>query len=210
MLGHISPFEFIPIAEHTGFIVALGKFVITEALNKTALWQKNYDSSFCIAINLSPRQFSDPELVSFVEKSLQQYNLSGEFLELEITEGVLMSGQSYIDDALSALNNLDINIAMDDFGTGYSSLSYLRRYPFDVLKIDKSFINDISFSAEDRELINAIISMAHSLNLKVVAEGVETKEQLAYLQKMGCDYGQGYFFGRPSPAKDMENLFSAH
>ncbi len=210
VLGHISPIEFIPIAEHTGFIVALGKFVITEALNKTAHWQKDYDSSFCIAINLSPRQFSDPELVSFIKKSLQQHNISGEFLELEITEGVLMGGQSYIDDALSALNNLDIKIAMDDFGTGYSSLSYLRRYPFDVLKIDKSFINDISISAEDRELINAIIAMAHSLHLKVVAEGVETKEQLAYLQKLGCDYGQGYFFGRPSPAKDMENLFAVH
>ena len=210
VLGHISPIEFIPIAEHTGFIVALGKFVITEALNKTALWQKNYDSSFCIAINLSPRQFSDPELVSFIKKSLQQHNISGEFLELEITEGVLMGGQSYIDDALSALNNLDIKIAMDDFGTGYSSLSYLRRYPFDVLKIDKSFINDISTSAEDRELINAIIAMAHSLHLKVVAEGIETKEQLSYLQKLGCDYGQGYYFGRPSPAKDMENLFAVH
>lgn len=114
-----------------------------------------------------------------------------------------MSGHNYIDEALKALSKLGISIAMDDFGTGYSSLSYLRNYPFNVLKIDRSFVNDITVDSSDRELINAAIAMAHGLNLKVVAEGVETKEQLDVLKTMGCDYAQGYLFGKPMPASDM-------
>jgi len=130
-------------------------------------------------------------------------NISAKCFELEITEGVLMIGQAYIDEALAALNKLGIKLSMDDFGTGYSSLSYLRRYDFDVLKIDRSFIQGIPQNKADCELVNAIIAMAQSLSLKTVAEGVETKEQVELLSTLGCDYLQGYYFSRPVPAKEL-------
>jgi len=208
-LGNVTPDEFIPIAEQTGVIVPLGKYVLTEALKRTAHWQQGSHQAFRIAVNLSPRNFRDPDLINQVKESVSQYEIPLESLELEITEGVLMSGHNYIDEALTALSKLGISIAMDDFGTGYSSLSYLRNYPFDVLKIDRSFVNHITVDASDRELINAAIAMAHGLNLKVVAEGVETKEQLAVLKTMGCDYAQGYLFGKPMPASDMTTMLKA-
>ena len=208
-LGIISPFEFIPVAEHTGFIVSLGRFVISEALAKTAQWQQEFDHDFRIAINLSPRQFRDSELVPYIENALQQYSMPGSCLELEITEGLLMSGHGSIDEALSQLNQMGVGIAMDDFGTGYSSLSYLRQYPFDVLKIDKSFIQDITVDNADRELVIAAIAMSHGLNLKVVAEGVETEEQLELLKQLGCDYAQGYLLGKPVPAPEISKLLTS-
>jgi len=205
-LGNISPIEFIPIAEQTGLIVPIGQYVLTEALEKTVQWQKSYNPDFKIAVNVSPRQFREPGLVPFIDSAINNSGIQGQYLELEITEGVLMSGHSYIDEALAAINDLDISIAMDDFGTGYSSLSYLRSYPFDVLKIDRSFINDITIDLADRELTNAAIAMAHGLNLKVVAEGVETEEQLTLLKKLNCDYGQGYLFSKPVSAEDFTDL----
>lgn len=196
-LGEVSPVEFIPIAEQTGLIVPIGRFVLIEALTKTAQWQQNHDPDFQIAVNLSPRQFRDPGLVSFIKEAMEQSSVTSDCLELEITEGVLLAGSSFIDDALGELSEIGVSIAMDDFGTGYSSLSYLRRYPFDVLKIDRSFISDITVDQADRELINAAIAMAHGLNLKVVAEGVETEAQLNHLKEQNCDYAQGYFFSQP-------------
>jgi len=207
VLDNVSPEEFIPIAEHTGLIVSIGQFVLKEALKMTASWHLEGKHPFTMAVNLSPRQFRDPHLVEFIQESLEQTNVSAESLELEITEGVLMSGYSYIDKALSALSDLGIGIAMDDFGTGYSSLSYLRSYPFDVLKIDRSFVNDITENAADRELINAAIAMAHSLGLKVVAEGVETEGQLALLAEKGCEYAQGYLFSKPVSATEITWMF---
>jgi EAL domain-containing protein (putative c-di-GMP-specific phosphodiesterase class I) len=135
--------------------------------------------------------------VSFIKEAMEQSSVTSDCLELEITEGVLLAGSSFIDDALGELSEIGVSIAMDDFGTGYSSLSYLRRYPFDVLKIDRSFISDITVDQADRELINAAIAMAHGLNLKVVAEGVETEAQLNHLKEQNCDYAQGYFFSQP-------------
>lgn len=208
-LGNVSPVEFIPIAEQTGLIVSLGQFVLIEALGTVAKWQQDHDPKVRMAVNLSPRQFRDPELVSFVKKAIKQAGVTGDSLELEITEGVLMSGHAYIDDALTALSDLGVCIAMDDFGIGYSSLSYLRNYPFDVLKIDRSFIIDITEDRADRELVNAAVAMAHSLKLKVVAEGVETEVQLAYLKQLGCDYGQGYLFGKPAPAEKITEMFDS-
>ncbi|MCG8311690.1 MAG: EAL domain-containing protein [Pseudomonadales bacterium] len=205
-LGCVPPDEFIPIAEQTGLIIPIGQFVLTEALCKAARWQEQYDKDFRLTINFSPRQFRDPKLVEMVKTAMDEAKVPRTTLELEITEGVLMSGHSYIDDAISALNQLDISIAMDDFGTGYSSLSYLRNYPFDVLKIDRSFIHELSTSADDRELISAIVAMAHGLKLKVVAEGVETKDQLQYLQTLGCDYAQGFLFGEAITAAAMDEL----
>jgi diguanylate cyclase (GGDEF)-like protein/PAS domain S-box-containing protein len=207
-LGTVSPYEFIAVAEQTGFIVSLGRFVIAEALSQTFKWQQEFGQFFRIAINLSPRQFRDTELIPYIKSTLQQWSIPGQSLELEITEGVLMSGHSSIDAALSELNEMGVCIAMDDFGTGYSSLSYLRRYPFDILKIDKSFVEDITIDPADLELITAAIAMAHGLNLKVVAEGVETEDQLELLKKLECDYAQGYLFGKPVPAAEITKLLA--
>jgi len=204
VLGNITPDEFIPIAEQTGLIVSIGQFVLNEALNKTAIWQNKYNKQFRIAVNLSPIQFRDPQLVEHIEKALTQSEVPSNTLELEITEGVLMSEHSSINSILSEISQLGINLAMDDFGTGYSSLSYLRNYPFNVLKIDKTFIDNIITVSSDRKLIKAAIAMAHGLNLKVVAEGVETQEQYDYLNKLDCDYAQGYLLGKPIPADKMD------
>lgn len=202
-LGNIGPDEFIPVAEHTGLIVPIGQFVVKQALEFLSEWQRIYHKKYRVAVNLSPRQFRDSELLYFIQKSLCDANIKADCLELEITEGVLMIGQSYIDDALVKLNKLGIKLSMDDFGTGYSSLSYLRQYSFDVLKIDRNFIQGIPENKEDCKLSNAIIAMAQSLGLKVVAEGVETKEQVELLTTLGCDYLQGYFYSKPLPAKQL-------
>lgn len=202
-LGNITPDEFIPIAEHTGLIVPIGRFVVKEALTFLNEWQNCQQQRYRMAVNLSPRQFRDSELISFVKNSLDTANVTAESLELEITEGVLMIGQSYIDHALIELNKLGIKLSMDDFGTGYSSLSYLRQYPFDVLKVDQSFINGITKNKADLDLVKATISMAHSLGLTVVAEGVETKEQVEILEGLQCDYLQGYYFSKPVQAEQL-------
>jgi len=207
-LGQVSPVEFIPIAEQTGLIIAIGQFVLQQALSQTAQWRQEKHKDFRIAVNLSPRQFRDVELIPSIEEAIAKYCVPSHCLEMEITEGVLMSGHSYINDALTALSQLGVNIAMDDFGTGYSSLSYLRNYPFNVLKVDRSFVNDIIVDEADRELTNAAIAMAHALKLKVVAEGIETSEQLAALKEMDCDYGQGYLFSRPVPANEFTELLN--
>jgi diguanylate cyclase (GGDEF)-like protein/PAS domain S-box-containing protein len=205
-IGQVSPEEFIPITEQSGLIVQIGKFVLYEALRVAAEWQRNLISGFMISVNFSPRQFRDPAMVEDVKLILQESGIERDSLELEITEGVLLGGVSNNDASLNALSELGIKIAMDDFGTGYSSLNYLRRYPFDSIKIDREFISDMTYDMGDRELVNAAIVMAHSLDLKVVAEGVETNEQLVYLEKLGCDYAQGYFFGRPVPAEEFTAL----
>ncbi|MBL4832707.1 MAG: EAL domain-containing protein [Pseudomonas sp.] len=202
-LGNITPDEFIPIAEHTGLIVPIGQFVVQQSLKFLKTWQNVHHKNYNMAVNLSPRQFRGSELISFIKSSLDEAKISAQNFELEITEGVLMVGQSYVDDALAALKELGIKLSMDDFGTGYSSLSYLRRYDFNVLKIDRSFIQGIPKNKADCELVNAIIAMAQSLGLKTVAEGVETKEQVALLSTLGCDYLQGYFFSKAVPAQQL-------
>ncbi|MES9830560.1 MAG: EAL domain-containing protein [Candidatus Thiodiazotropha sp.] len=207
-IGEVSPREFIPIAEHTGLIVPIGQFVVTEALHMAGKLRNEMGLPFTMAVNLSPRQFRDPKLVSFIEKSLKNAGIEGSSLELEITEGVLMSGYAQIEDSLAILSGMNIVIAMDDFGTGYSSLSYLRNYPFDVLKIDRVFVNDITDDPADRELVSAAIAMGHSLGLKVVAEGVETEAQCAILSSQGCDYGQGYLFSKPITPEELEALIA--
>ncbi|MCJ8319848.1 MAG: EAL domain-containing protein [Colwellia sp.] len=208
-LGNVSPVEFIPVAEKTGLIVPIGEFVLKQALSLLSQWQKSYDCRLRMAVNLSPRQFRDPELINFVKNALNEANISASSLELEITEGVLMIGHSYIDEALSALAELGVLLSMDDFGTGYSSLSYLRQYSFDVLKVDRSFISGIADDSADRNLVNAAISMAHSLGMKVVAEGVETEEQMYILEELNCDYVQGFLFSKPLPVKELYK-FSAN
>ena len=209
VLGQVLPDEFIPIAEQTGLIVSLGQFVLADSLNLTAQWQQHHGLSFQAAVNLSPRQFRDPNLVKFIETTLQKSKITAESLELEITEGVLMSGHAYIDEALNALSNLGVKFAMDDFGTGYSSMSYLRNYPFHTLKIDRSFVNDITVDPADAELVNATIAMAHGLGLKVVAEGVETNAQLAHLEAQGCEFAQGYLFSKPVSSENITKMLQS-
>ena len=203
VLGNVTPDEFIPIAEHTGLIVPIGEYVVKQSLRFLGDWQSAHQKNYTIAVNLSPRQFRDKNLIEFIKRSLSDANIEPENLEFEITEGVLMIGNSYIDGALAELHSLGIKLSMDDFGTGYSSLSYLRKYSFDVLKIDQSFISGITLKTSDCDLVKATIAMAHSLGLLVVAEGVEMREQLILLDGLGCDLAQGYYFSRPIPAKEL-------
>lgn len=203
MLGNIPPDEFIPIAEHTGLIVPIGEYVLKQALSFLNKWQNAHQRQYTMAVNVSPRQFRDKALINFIKKSLDEANISPKSLEFEITEGVLMIGKSYIDGALASLHELGVKLSMDDFGTGYSSLSYLRQYKFDVLKIDRTFINGITANQSDYDLVKATIAMANSLGLAVVAEGVEIQEQLELLAELSCDYAQGYYFSKPLPASEI-------
>ncbi len=207
-LGEVLPTEFIPIAEQTGVIVSLGQFVLQQALGWAAEWRRQQGELFVVAINLSPRQFRDPNLLKSIKQIIKQTGVSTESLELEITEGVLMSGHGYVKDTLNALSELGISIAMDDFGTGYSSLSYLRDYPFNILKIERNFIHDITVNRADQKLVYAAIAMAHSLGMKVVAEGVETEEQLVLLAVQGCDLAQGFLFSEPISPEGMSEMLS--
>lgn len=203
ILGNVTPDEFIPIAEHTGLIVPIGKYVIKQALRFLNEWNSVHQQNYTVAVNLSPRQFRDKELISFIQQSLSDECIKPDSLEFEITEGILMIGNSYIDDVLDEIHKLGIKLSMDDFGTGYSSLSYLRQYSFDILKIDRSFISGITSNKEDFDLVKATIAMAHSLDLLVVAEGVETLEQLRLLEDIGCDLVQGYYFSKPLQANKL-------
>ncbi|UCE88114.1 MAG: EAL domain-containing protein, partial [Pseudomonadota bacterium] len=204
-LGEVPPVEFIPIAEQTGLIVSIGQYVLTEALARTVQWQQRRIDGFTISVNLSPHQFRDPNLLTFIERGLKQAGVSGKSLQLEITEGALMSGHPQVFAALEKLHQLGVRVAMDDFGTGYSSLSYLRKFPFDILTIDRSFVGDISMDMANRELVNAAIAMGNGLGLEVVAEGVETEEQLEHLTRKGCDLAQGYLFGEPVSDVEFSN-----
>jgi diguanylate cyclase (GGDEF)-like protein/PAS domain S-box-containing protein len=205
-LGMISPDEFIPIAEQTGTIVNIGRYVLQQAIENIRHWQKVHGKEFQVAVNLSPRQLRDAGLINFIQTLLQRYELKPDAIVLEVTEGVLMSGQQDVEQALMRLHKAGINLAMDDFGTGYSSLSYLRKYPFDVLKVDRTFVSDITDDPGDFELVTASVLMAHGLGLKVVAEGVETESQLKLLHDIQCEYAQGYLFSRPVDVETFTNL----
>lgn len=205
-LGSVSPEEFIPIAEQTGVILGIGRFVLQQAVINALQWREMIDGGFKIAVNLSPRQFRDTTLIDFILSLLKQSGLGPETLVLEVTEGVLMSGHQELEKALMQLHDTGIRLAMDDFGTGYSSLSYLRKFPFDVLKVDRSFVHDLTIDPADAELVNASILMAHGLGLEVVAEGVETEDQLIRLRQMQCEYAQGYLFSRPIEADAFSKL----
>lgn len=205
-VGPVSPDEFIPIAEQIDLIHELGEFVLRAALKETALWQAKFDSNFKIAVNLSPKQFRNNYLLGLVKSALEYSKVSADCLELEITEGLLLNKYDGIKEILTGLSDLGIQIAMDDFGTGYSSLNYLRSYPFDVLKIDRSFVSDMDKDSRDSELVYATIAMSHGLNIKVVAEGVETELQYTLLKQHQCDYAQGYLFSKPISATEMSTL----
>lgn len=206
-LGNVSPAEFIPVAEQSGLIIDIGLFVLSTAINQAHQWQQHVDSDIRIAINLSPRQFKDPNLLKQIELLVKDIPIANRFIELEITEGVLISGQAQVKQTLTQLHQLGFKLSLDDFGTGYSSLNYLRHYPFDLLKIDRSFISDMLTTHESKALVKTIIAMAHNLSMKVVAEGVETLEQLRLLQQLECDFGQGYLISKPLSAAQFESFY---
>ena len=204
--GLISPAEFIPIAEETGLIISIGEWVLHTACSQTKVWQEEGFAPFQIAVNLSRSQFIHRNLQERIIKIIQEVDLTPNYLELEVTEGLVMQNERAASRIMKAWQNHGIKISMDDFGKGYSSLSYLREFPFDVIKIDKSFIHNIMADSKTEAITIAIIQMAHSLNLKVVAEGVETQAELDFLQRHKCDEIQGYLFGPPLPISKFEQL----
>ncbi|MFF7706359.1 EAL domain-containing protein [Pseudomonas sp. NPDC007930] len=201
--GMIRPDQFISVAEETGLIIPIGKWVVRQACAMSKLLTANGFGPLQVAINLSPKQFSDPDLVATIGNILQEEQLAPHLLELELTEGLLLEATEDTRLLLGQLKALGLSLAMDDFGTGYSSLSYLKKFPIDVIKIDRSFIHEIPDNQDDMEITSAVIAMAHNLKLKVVAEGIETAEQLAFLRRHRCDVGQGYLFDRPIPSQDL-------
>ncbi len=202
-LGNVYPDEFIPIAEHNGMIVPIGKFVLKQGLQLLKRLQQDFSRDYTLSVNLSPRQFRDTRLVGGIIETLQDCGIAARSLDLEITEGVLLSGLAYVEETLTSLKEIGVHLSMDDFGSGYSSLSYLRNYPFDSLKIDREFIMDITADSSDLNLVKGTIAMAHSLNLTVVAEGVETPEQANLLKSLQCDLLQGYLFSKPLPENEL-------
>ncbi len=201
-LGSVPPASFIPIAEESGLILDIGAWVLQKACGQLAAWAQESGAPPALSVNLSARQFSDPELLTVVSRALQDSGYPAERLELEITESIVMRDTRRAIQVMHRIRDLGVHLALDDFGTGYSSLGQLKNYPLDTLKIDRTFVAELSESRRDRAIVQAIITMGHTLGLGVVAEGVETREQLIFLREQGCDQIQGYFCHRPSPAAD--------
>lgn len=201
--GLIPPLKFIPLAEETGLIVPIGEWVLKSACLQLRAWQdQGYDLPL-LAINLSARQFRQKTLAETIARILGETGVEARFVELEITESILMENIDEVVETLRKLSDMGLEISIDDFGTGYSSLSYLKRFPIDKLKIDRSFVQDIATDPDDAAIVTAIIALAHSLQMKVIAEGVEEVAQLAFLSRQGCDQYQGYYFSKPLPASEV-------
>jgi len=207
--GLIAPAEFIPLAEESGLIVPIGEWVLREACRQARAWQDQGLPMVRIAVNVSALQFRRLDLVDTVRRALIDADVNARYLEIELTESAVMTHPEESVEILERLSRMGVVVSVDDFGTGYSSISYLRRFPIDKLKIDRTFISNLMTSAEDASIVRAIISLAHGLRLKVVAEGVETAEQVSFLQKLGCDQYQGFFFSRPVTATAFEELLRA-
>jgi len=205
--GQVSPDKIISIAEESDLILKVGKWVLTTACKQISSWHKQGFSDLHMAINMSTRQFEEKaDSVTLLKKLIQQNQLPERIIQLEITENLMLEDSKLILNSLFELKNLGISLSVDDFGTGYSSLSYLRRFPIDILKIDQSFIRDFNQGSGEDTLVKAILAMGQSLNMKVIAEGVETKEQLMFLKAHGCNYVQGYYFSKPVSANEIEIL----
>jgi diguanylate cyclase (GGDEF)-like protein/PAS domain S-box-containing protein len=207
-LGVVSPARFVPVLEENGLIVPVGEWVLRTACRQARAWQENGAGSLRMAVNLSARQFGREDLVGTVARVLEETGLDPRCLELEITESLLMedieASSRALDELKRAVNG--VRISIDDFGTGHSSLSYLKSFPIDLLKIDRSFVRDLATDPDDAAITTAIIGLAHNLRLEVIAEGVETEEQLSFLRNKRCDEAQGYYFGQPLPAGDLARL----
>jgi EAL domain-containing protein (putative c-di-GMP-specific phosphodiesterase class I) len=204
--GSIPPAEFIPIAEESGLIGSIGAWVVREACRQARAWQVAGLPPLRVAVNLSASQFRQGNIVEMIGDALDQAGLEPRFLEVELTESAVMSDPEESIAILEKLSTMGVLVSVDDFGTGYSSMSYLRRFPIDKLKIDRGFISEIMSRSEDASIVRAIISLAHSLKLKVVAEGVESTEQLEFLKTLGCDQYQGFHYSRALPVSEFEAL----
>lgn len=208
-LGLISPLDFIPLAEECGLIVPIGEWVLRESCKQIVSWQKQGRTPITVAVNLSPLQFRQDNLVATVENIINETGIDPTILELEITESMIMNGLEKATSTMVELTELGLQLAIDDFGTGYSSLSYLRYFPLSKLKIDKCFIERVTSDEDDAALASAVIALAHSLNLKVVAEGIETEAQADFLRQKNCHQGQGFLFSKPLPAYELIELMDA-
>ncbi|TEU00418.1 MAG: EAL domain-containing protein, partial [Dehalococcoidia bacterium] len=204
--GLVLPAEFIPVAEETGLILPLGEWVLRTACAQNKAWQEAGLPPLRVAVNLSARQFQQRSLIDMVAQVLQETGMDPHWLALEITEGVAMQDVDFTIAMLRGLREMGIQIAIDDFGTGYSSLSYLKRFPIDAVKIDRSFVRDLTVDPNDAAIATTVITMAHNLKLSVIAEGVETEEQLAFLRRHRCDEMQGFLFSKAVPAKAIEKI----
>ena len=207
-LGMVSPGRFIPLAEETGLITSIGEWVLRMACAQNRKWQDAGIAPITVAVNLSARQFAQKDLVQNVARVLRETRLEARYLELELTEGMVMHNPAEAIVTLNALRDMGVQLSIDDFGTGYSSLNYLKRFPVHRLKIDQSFVRDITTDADDAAIVRAVISLGHTLNLKVIAEGVETAEQLQFLRLSACDEKQGYYFSKPLPVEDATKMLT--
>jgi len=204
--GLLLPSEFMGIAEESGLIVPIGRWVLREASRQAKAWQQGRTAQLRLCVNVSAVELQSKEFVAGVAETLAETGFDPKFLELELTETFLMQESKSTDIVLQALKRLGVKLALDDFGTGYSSLSYMRRFPVDALKVDRSFVRDLNTYAADAGVVSAVIQMGKSLNMRVVAEGVETKDQVLVLREMGCTEAQGYYFNRPMNAAEISNL----
>jgi EAL domain-containing protein (putative c-di-GMP-specific phosphodiesterase class I) len=198
-IGPIPPSEFIPLAEELGLIVDIGQWAVEEACRVAAQWPAH----LVVAVNLSPADFHSGTLITTIRRALQRHTLPAYRLEVEITEGTLMTDSELVLGQLRILRDMGVGVALDDFGTGYSSLSYLCKFPFSKLKIDRSFAAALDHSASARNVLRAIVRLGHGLGMTVTAEGIETQRQLSMLRDIGCDLAQGYLLGRPAPLGEL-------
>ncbi len=210
-LGLISPTEFVPVAEGAGLIIDIDRWVLREACEQVSRWQRQLPlaSPLAVNVNLSSQQFLRTDLVDYVRGILEETGVQPEQLKLEITESVLMQRSAAVKVVFEQLKALGVGLYIDDFGTGYSSLSYLQSFPVDSLKIDRSFVNNMTVSPERAELVKAILAMAQTLKLDVVAEGIETEVQRTQLAALGCTYGQGYLFAKPLSSAEARTFLEA-
>ncbi len=209
-LGSVTPTQFIPVAEETGLIVPIGRWVMRTACAQNVAWQRDGLPPVCMAVNLSLRQLTDDNLIDDIKKALNDSGMAPNLLELEITESMVMHNPARMIAVLAKIKNLGVRLAIDDFGTGYSSLAQIKHFPIDTLKVDRSFIRNIPKDAEDKAITEAIIAMGRTLSLTVVAEGVETIEQMNFLEDHSCDEMQGYYFSKPIVPEQFADLLRNH
>jgi EAL domain-containing protein (putative c-di-GMP-specific phosphodiesterase class I) len=204
----VRPDHFIPLAEESGSIVVIGEWVLREACLQARRWQDAGLAPISMSVNVSPRQFDDPHLVKRVAAALAEATLDAQWLELEVTESLIMRDVQQAVDKMRELETMNIALSIDDFGTGYSSLAALKSFPISRLKIDKSFVRDLAHSTDDQAIARAIISLSHQLHMRVIAEGVETGQQRDFLVENGCDEMQGYLFSKPVPPDEIAAMLA--
>jgi EAL domain-containing protein (putative c-di-GMP-specific phosphodiesterase class I) len=208
-MGMVPPERFIPLADETGLITGIGAWVLGEACAQVMRWQEHGERGLSMAVNVSARQFADKSLLAIIDRVLEERSIDPQLIDIEITESALMEDVDAAVAMLKRLKRRGIRVSVDDFGTGYSSLNYLKRFPVDTLKVDKTFTRDAARNADDHAIVRAIIALSRSLHLRVVAEGIETVEQLEVMRREGCDYVQGNLYGRPMAPAEVSQLIAS-